>query len=632
MTPIARRIILACVVTMTALTRADVIDSHPNAPALKAVFAVPPAADFKPTGVTRADYLKLIAGNVDFFVKCQDGSGAIVDPVSKGERQYSTPAFAAAAGVLVEHAGRKDLLGPATKALTHALDALLAKNAADNHPDFFIPMLVHAYRSLKDAVPAGQAQAWAAKFKKLDPEKAYRADLVHMNWNIVSSSGELLRRHDGLVDPAMADRQTAYLEKCLAGHLATFKPIGLCEDPGVPMAYDAFSRLWLEDVFADNAYTGPNAEKIGTFLRTGGLTTLLVISPTGEWATGGRSSMHNWTDAQALAICEMNAAYWQKQNRPDVAGAFKRAAHLAFQSIQRWQRPSGELNIIKNRAEPEKRFAYETYSNHSQYNLLPMAMLAIAHARADDTIAEKPSPSEVGGYVLDARETFHKIFAAAGGYYVEIDTAADGHYDATGLQRVHRAGVPYSALNDTSAPERKYGDKNAATAAIATGLRWQTADGAWIGLADHVGGKGRRTVTSATLKVDVAEPKLVGFEIAYTLADADAGGRVVTERYAIASDGVVQTSQVSGSPAAIGVQVPAVLNDGRRDANLNPGSDVMSITRDGCTTLIAVDSAVVSKPWQLVGRPVITHGGSVRAATAELSGSIARIDVRLRRD
>jgi hypothetical protein len=42
---------------------------------------------------------------------------------------------------------------------------------------------------------------------------------------------------------------------------------------------------------------------------------------------------------------------------------------------------------------------------------------------------------------LDVRERFNKIFANAGGTYVELDTAADPHYNATGLLRVHAEGV-----------------------------------------------------------------------------------------------------------------------------------------------------------------------------------------------
>src|SRR5262249_24941282 len=159
-------------------------------------------------------------------------------------------------------------------------------------------------------------------------------------------------------------------------------------------------------------------------------------------------------EAENAVICEINAKYWKERGRADLAGAFKRSAHLGLMSMKRWQRPSGGMWIVKNFAEPARRFGFEGYSFNSQYNPLPMEMLAIAYERADESIEERPIPSEVGGYVFDLREVFHKVIAAAGGYYVEIDTAADPHYNATGLQRVHRSGVVLSPLSDSSAPHR----------------------------------------------------------------------------------------------------------------------------------------------------------------------------------
>ncbi|HSH94851.1 MAG TPA: hypothetical protein VK968_11945, partial [Roseimicrobium sp.] len=328
------------VVLVPAIAVADLVDEHPNAEQLKRIFAAAPVGGFKPTGVTRADYLKLISGNVDFFRKCQNDAGAIIDPVSKGERQYSTPAYAAAAGLLVKEANRTDLRDSAIAAVSCSLKALVAKEAADNHPDFYIPLLVHAYRSLKDVAPPATQADWARLFTEINPETTYRADLRKMNWNIVSSSGELLRRRDGLVAADQKQRQWNYLESCIEGHLELLTSLGLFHDPGAPMAYDAFSRLWLEDVFADDAYDGKHARRLHDFLTTGGLTTLLLLSPSGEWASGGRSGLHQWTDAEIAAICEMNAVRWKKAGRDDIAGAFKRGARLSFQSIARWQRPS----------------------------------------------------------------------------------------------------------------------------------------------------------------------------------------------------------------------------------------------------------------------------------------------------
>src|SRR5688572_22297203 len=79
----------------------DVAGKHPAGEALKRLF---PGADgkaqaeFQPTGLSKKDYLKLIAGNVDFWKQHLSDDGAILDPYEKHketganlEKQYSTP-------------------------------------------------------------------------------------------------------------------------------------------------------------------------------------------------------------------------------------------------------------------------------------------------------------------------------------------------------------------------------------------------------------------------------------------------------------------------------------------------------------------------------------------------------------
>src|SRR5882724_9589207 len=91
---------------------------------------------FRPTGLTRRDYLTLIQSNVDFWKQRQNAAGAIIDPFEKRERQYSTPAFALASAILVVEAKRDDLLDASTRAMTFATAALANHTTADNHADF----------------------------------------------------------------------------------------------------------------------------------------------------------------------------------------------------------------------------------------------------------------------------------------------------------------------------------------------------------------------------------------------------------------------------------------------------------------------------------------------------------------
>src|SRR3712207_2197249 len=164
-----------------------------------------------------------------------------------------------------------------------------------------------------------------------------------------------------------------------------------------------------------------------------------------------------------------------------MAGVYKRAAHLALASMHRWVRPSGEMQIIKHWVDPEKRHAYEGYSYHSQYNLLPMSMLASAYeyAVSTESVKERPAPADVGGYVLEIPE-LHKVFANAGGTYVEIETKADHHYDATGLIRIHMKGIsPHPAPSDSLAAHTNYNSPQPSPITTGVGVSWRDASGAW---------------------------------------------------------------------------------------------------------------------------------------------------------
>ncbi len=151
---------IACVARESSAA-ASPFAPHPAAAQLEQVFTAADAiTNFTPSKLTRRDYLSLIAGDVDFFKQYQNSSGALIDPYTKKEVQYSTPAFAVAAGLLATQGGRNDLLEPATKALSCSITALVTHHAADGHSDFYIPLIVHAYRLLKDTTPPPLRAQW----------------------------------------------------------------------------------------------------------------------------------------------------------------------------------------------------------------------------------------------------------------------------------------------------------------------------------------------------------------------------------------------------------------------------------------------------------------------------------------
>ncbi len=618
---------------MNAAYAADLIDRHPAAPILRRLFGLANApgssrakvpAGWAASGLGRADYLPLIAGNVDFFKGQLSAEGAIIDPYEKIERQYATPAFALAAATLVAQAGRGDLLEPATRAFSFALSALANKTTADNHADFYIPMLMHAHRILAPRASTEARARWAQQLAGLVPEKSYRDVGGGGNWNIVNVAGEAMRRRDGLVAPEQASAQLAYIERSLDKQQKALTPLGMYADPHDPLAYDAFPRLWLEDMIADGAYQGAHQQQLVDFLARGGLSTLLLLSPAGEWAAGGRSAHHQWNEAEVAVISEANARRWQAMGRPEIAGAFKRAAHLALSSMRRWQRPSGELWIVKNFADPARRHGFEGYSFHSQYNLLAVAMLSIAFERADDSIPERPTPAEAGSYVFDLREPFHKVVACAGGTYAEIDTGADPTYDATGLMRVHKVGVALSPYTSNSAPLRAQGPRDEALkAGITPGIEWKApGDTRWRSLAETRHHLFDNPNTPALVESDALSgiregARQAAFTVRYNLKNMSASA--VEEEYTVSSAGVEVVTRLLAEAAPLQTRLvfPALVSDGARDTSVAiEGARAVIQRRGGTLTWQAL--APEGLRAALEGPRVATRNGFVQALVAEL--------------
>ncbi len=604
----------------------DAISRHPASPILTRLFESGTSsrpAGWKQTGLTRNDYLPLVAGNVDFFKGFQNAAGAIIDPYEKRERQYSTPAFAQAAATLVAFGDRADLLEPATRAFSFSLDALVNKTTADGHADFYIPMMMHAHRILATRVSPQQREKWATQFRALVPEKTYRDTSGRGNWNIVHVTGEAMRRKDGLVAPEQADAQLAYMETSLERQKASFTRFGLYSDPNVPLAYDAFPRLWLENMVADEAYQGKQAQEILDFLTTGGLSSLLLLSPSGEWASGGRSAHHQWNEAELAVICEVNAARWEKLGRLDIAGAFKRAAHLSLTSMKRWQRPSGEMWIVKNYADPATRHGYEGYSFHSQYNLLAVAMLCIAYERADDGIPERPIPAEVGTYVFDLREKFHKIVASAGGSYVLLDTGADIWFDASGLMRIHKAGVALSPFTSNSPVDRHQGPSaNKVQLPLTPGLQWKNSadDPKWHSLADTrfpaPNPNNPAIVKTSELSLGAPKPGQVDFAVKYNLTGPSM--RPVEEIYRVNASGVEVTTRLpDGNLGPTRLVFPALVSDGARDTEITLNGSRATIRRVGGVLNWDVLSPRGLKVT-LEGARVPTRNGYIQTLAVEL--------------
>ncbi|MFD1885156.1 glycosyl hydrolase [Paenibacillus wenxiniae] len=439
--------------------------------------------------------LQLLRGIVQHYRAYQQLDGSIHDPYSQQERYYSTPAYALAAAVLVSK-GQTELLESAASALTCSIQALVEERAPDGHPDFFPIMIMGAYRILKSLLPE-QALHWQQRLKEIEPEQTYVFTMSKMNdpnrminWNAIMLSGEYMRYAEGL-DGEDASWIDTYLQRY---HVPRFTALGLYQDgplhkPNCPFAYDIVTRYHLT-LMMQAGYRGKAADCVDELLQRGARSSLLMLSPLGEWPTRGRSSQHQWNEATAALIFTVQAVREAQQGQIRRAGAFRHGADLAWEAIERWQTEAGDLHIVRNYYSPPQRHGYEIYTNHTCYNLWTAAALAyaIVHGEQLEPIVAYPIPASCTSYTLDTDGWFQTVFSGVPGQQLVWHTALNDPYNIPGLSRIHRADMP-ALIGPSSAGYRDQGFTRFAEGEIFPLIHapaWQTTDGIWHQLADGI--------------------------------------------------------------------------------------------------------------------------------------------------
>jgi hypothetical protein len=267
--------------------------------------------------------------------------------------------------------------------------------------------------------------------------------------------------------------------------------------------------------------------------------------------------------------------------------------------------------IVKNRVDPEQRFGYESYSSHSQYNLLPMAMLAIAYEHAEKTedVKEQPAPCEVGGFVINIRPTFHKVFANAGGMYVEIETGADHHYNATGLIRVHKKGFnPQLGPSDSLTTELVYEVPKEPRTNAAIGVGWRDANGKWRRLAEYETDK----ISNIELNDVHAEPSKVTFTLIYN--GYFSGPSKVIEHYTITPTRVELKTELPNYTGPVQMAWPVLDDIGDAKTSISVNGTTVSVTLANETqTYTLPDATKIDISQDRYG----FHNGYARLAIAE---------------
>lgn len=524
-----------------------------------------------PSGLTKESYLEVMKGIVTFFRKYQASNGTIIDPYAKQEIQYTTPTYAFSSALLAYIENDKDLLSSSLLAFQSALTELVDGTCAQGHSNFYTLPLMLTYELYKNhsLVEPSKIAQWDAMWVKVTPNGTHYHTTG--NWGIVAAAGEFLRYIHGFTDLSWVEYQLSF-------QLALFSSTGQYPDPNTPMAYDIFPRHYL-DIMLLRGYNGKYKSDLEELMSRGAWTSLLIQSPNGEWPAGGRSGQHQWNEAVQTVIYELYADRLKSAGNLVAARAFKRAARLALQSVNRWIQSSKDLFIVKNRFDPSERFGYEEYSFLSNYNNLPSSMLGYAFLFADDSILEGPSFAETGGFAVQL-DVHHKIIANSGGMYIEIETGADPEYQNTGLIRVHKSGV----ISDVGPSDVPPGNKEK----MALGVSWKK------GSMEEPLAMFWRGLVNTTLTILKEDPQQVQINVNYNLLSSKIVSKV-TEQYSVTPSVVNVTAAVtpiSGAVDSLKVVFPAFTFDGQTTSKIaiDPSAGKGTVAFNNSTQVFSISS------------------------------------------
>ncbi len=520
------------------------------------------AQPWNPLDISPEKYLDVAEGICRVARQHQHEQGAIIDPYLQREHQYSTPYYAFAVGTLIDAGRAKDLLPSGILAMEHATQSFAggSQSIPDAHGEFFIAPLAHALELYHTHVDKETFERWENRMKT--PLSVVMANFTGRlnNWRTYAMKGEWVRARAGLVSP---DPTIAFIEK--GWHDWTQKERiyldkwNLYQDWSSDPQSHAVEAVGRGNLAAlVGSYDGPSAREINQSVRRGTQTSLLLQSPAGQCPPNGRTDDHVFNDILYQLIFEAMAADAWKNGEERLAGQYRRAAMLSFQSILRWQREDtpweGSLYITKNYFDPENRIGYQPASQWGNYSGAMMFHLAEAYLTAQTEIKEQPAPTEIGGYAFSTDDRFSTFVANAGGMqvFVNLRGASVPKYGFSwtplGVVRFSKTGWDDRLGPSDGKHEVPSGE------GISFGPAWQQ-DGQWIQLADLP--KDYRV----TPTVHFVHPLLVKFTLTYHYATGR-GGPYFKQDFTVTPEGILtELYALQDKPFAL--NVPLLVNDGR---------------------------------------------------------------------
>ncbi|MBE6568697.1 MAG: hypothetical protein E7658_00595 [Ruminococcaceae bacterium] len=483
----------------------------------------------------------------------------------EGLTEHGFPRLTSNIGILIANGKLKNMYDLFCEMMEFCCKTIPHVKAAN---DFSIREVVCCMMELEknNAVDPANLARWKEYFKEIDPYTCYDViaktptDPVR-NWALFTGVSEYFRNAMGLGD------STEFIDIQIASQLQWLDENGMYMDNGEsdnhqPIVYDICPR-GLFSLLLFRGYRGKYYKQVDEYLRKSGLYTLKMQSVTGELPYGGRSNQFLLNEGWLATVCEYEAARYKKEGDLVLAGKFKAAAKRAVENTEYWLSKT-PISHVKNCYPFRMHFGCELYAYFDKYMITAASNYYAAHLFCDDSIETgefDDSPS-----IWCTSDHFHKVFARAGGYFLEYDKDADPHYDASGLGRVHKYGAPSTLCLSMACcgkkPRYKINGAEPVYLALCPGIQ---KDGEWDFSADP---KWVHTLTDQETGADY---------VSLTM-ESRLDEETVTVNYKVDENGV--SAAVSGK-GEIAYALPAFTFDGEKETEISVEEHCLRVTYEG---------------------------------------------------
>ena len=526
----------------------------------------------------------------------------------EGLTEHGFPRLAANLGVLICHGRHKELLPLFIELMDLCCDQMPKVHAAN---DFSVREVVTCLLEVEKAGIVGEEKLalWKSSMAGLDPWKCYdciaqKPDQLIGNWTLFNAVSEHARVWGGL---AKKEDVQDYMDLQIATQIIRFDECGMYMDAAhqpykeyvYPILYDYVPRL-LFAFLINFGYEGRHREAIIEALEKSADLTLKMQSVTGEIPFGGRSAQFMHNECTEAALLEFYASYFAGKGDAERAGQFKRAARLAAENVLYWF-DAAPMKHVKNRYSIESKVGCEAYAYFDKYMITAASMAYVAYLYADDEVEEAETcPAIEGGFVAKTGDEFHKYFLNKGGYFVEIETDSDKHYEGSGIGRVQKYGAPPQICLSSGFPDHpSYATdgKNCHSLSLCASSE---IDGNW-----YLGGEHPHTL--------VEDSFCAKDEYCMAYMEWMAEDNRVCQSVFVNEHGVETRAEVFGKKAGkVGIEIPAFAFDGAETTDISVADNVLTVEYNGYACRYTTTGKIVD-----LGEDICNRNGKYHRYRAE---------------